>query len=119
MPAVGTDAIVRNTTNKLDIAAVRDLWLGDLQTTDIAEQLKITVAALQSFATKNRFPKRPPKTHRSNASVVDPTPEEIAQRAAEVRAKRTEQENERLYRYRRVEVRQYSYSSRTGIFSEM
>jgi hypothetical protein len=51
--------------------------------------------------------------------MVDPTPEEIAERAAECRAKRTQSEDDRLrnYKSKPVEVWQYNYNPQTGIFS--
>jgi hypothetical protein len=64
-------------------------------------------------------PKRPPNAHKSTAAVVDPTPEEILARAAAIRAKRSAQDEERMYHYARVEVRQYSYNGRNHMFAEM
>jgi hypothetical protein len=119
MAAAGTEAIVRNTTSNLDVETVREMWLSELHTHEIASQLNVTAAALQYFTRKHQFPKRPSKSHKSNASVVDPTPEEISARAAEIRAKRTEQEEARMYRYARVEIRQYSYNGRAHAFAEM
>jgi hypothetical protein len=120
MPTTSTDAAAaRTTTRKLDVESVRELWLSDLYTKDIATQLGVTEAALQSFARRHGFPKRPPNAHKSNAAVSDPTPEEILKRAAEVRAMRSAQEEERMYRYARVELRQYSYNGRSHMFSEM
>lgn len=114
-----TEAITRNTTSNLDVAVVKELWLSELQTHEIAAQLNITAAALQYFARKHRFFKRPEEARKTNASAADPTPEEISALAAEVRARRTEKEAAHGYQYARVEVRQYSYNGRAHVFAEM
>lgn len=121
MSAAGTDSPKKRTT-KLVLLDVLTLWHTNLPTEEIAKKLNVTQAALQDYGRRNKLPRRTHVPRRSpNTRIVDPTPEEIAERAAECRARRTETENERLtfYRQRPVEARQYSYSSRTGIFSEI
>jgi len=121
MNVPGTDS-PKKRTNKIVLLDVLRWWHGELPTEEIAKKLKVTHAALQEFARRNKLPRRTHVPRRSpNTKIVDPTPEEIAERAAEVRARRTEAENERLsfYKSHRVEIRQYAYSSQTGIFSEM
>lgn len=120
MSASGTDLpqVKKRLTDK-DIPELLELWAGDLPTKQIALKVKVTVAALQEFARKRKFPKRTHIKRQQATEFVDPTPEEIAKRAADIRARRTALENERscCYKYREVFVLQYNYSSRTGVFS--
>lgn len=122
MSAAGTDSpIKKKRTTELVLLDVLTFWHGNLPTSDIAKKLHVTAAALQDFARRNKLPRRDHVPRKKPAPMIDPTPEEIAERAAEIRARRTDSENNRLnnYRIERVEIRQYSYSSRTGIFTEM
>jgi hypothetical protein len=120
MIASGTDSprVKKRLTDK-DIPELLELWAGELPTKQIALKINVTVAALQEFARRKKFPKRAHIKRQQATEFVDPTPEEIAERAAEIRARRTAIENERscCYKYQDVFVMQYSYSSRTGIFS--
>lgn len=110
-------------TYPFTVDEARALWLSDLPNKEIAEKLNITFATFQAFARVNKFPRRPVDAQRFRGRVraepVDPTPEEILALAAELREKRTEQEKERLYGYRHVEIRHYSYNGRDHVFAEM
>lgn len=122
MSVHGTDSpIVKQRTKPLILLEVLALWHTSLHTDEIAKKLRVSVNVLTDFSRRNKLPKRTHVPRRSKSKIVDPTPEEIAERAAEVRAMRTASEHARLtdYKQRPVEVRQYAYSSRTGIFTEM
>lgn len=122
MSSAGTDSpIKKKRTKPLILLDVLALWHTSLHTDEIAKKLNISVNALQDFARRNKLPARSHVPRRAKSKIVDPTPEEIAERAAEVRAMRTTTEHNRLtqYKHEPVEVKQYAYSSRTGIFTEM
>lgn len=123
MSTAGTDSpiIIKKRTTILRVAVVLPLWNGNLPTSKIAKKLDVTTSAVQDFARRHHFPKRSHIERRRPSKIVDPTPEEIAERAAEVRARRTERENARLNNDKpmRVEIRQYAYDSRRGLFTEM
>lgn len=105
------------------IDEARALWLSELPITTVAEKLNVTAATIQAFARTHKFPLRPAASKqfrgRVRAEPIDPTPEEIYALAAELREKRTEQEKERMYGYKHVEIKQYSYNGRAHVFAEM
>lgn len=123
MSNAGKDSpiVKKKRTTTLVLLDVLTLWHTSLPTSEIAKKLHVTQAALQDFGRRNKLPKRAHVPRRAQSKIIDPTPEEIAERAAEVRAWRTDSENARLthYKQRPVEIRQYAYSSRTGMFTEM
>lgn len=122
MSVHGTDSpIVKQRTKPLIMLEVLTLWHTDLPTDEIAKKLRVTTSALQDFGRRNKLPRRTHVPRRAQSKIIDPTPEEIVERAAEVRAMRTASENARLTNYKQkpVEIKQYAYSSRTGMFTEM
>ena len=120
MSAVSKDSL-NTRTHSIVLLDVLTLWHTSMPTNEVAKKLKVAPSTLQDFAKKNKLPVRKHIPRQRKTQMVDPTPEEIAERAAECRARRTETENERLtyYKQRPVEIRQYAYSSRTGIFSDI
>lgn len=111
----------RKSKNPLNVDDVLTLWHSDLTKNQIAEQLNVTTACLESFATRNKFPKRKRIPKQKQVSDVDPTPEEIAKMAEKIREKRTNFENDKVNcaRYHRVEIRQYAYDHRHSSFTEL
>jgi len=119
MSAVGTDSPPRG--KQLILLEVLTMWRSDLSISRIAKKLHITTGRLREYAALNNFPPRPDTAKKAKKKEVDPTPEEIQIRAAEVRARRTPEEDRRLSgnRYRRVEIRQYDFDGRNNTFSEI
>jgi len=66
-----------------DYEKLRRLWADGESIKDIARQLGITPTTLGRLRTVLRLPRKQPAR---NDGVIDPTPDEIAQRSAEVRA---------------------------------
>jgi len=119
MSAVGTDLPPRS--KQLILLEVLTLWHSNLSISRIAKKLHITRERLREYAALNKFPPRPDTAKKAPQKEVDPTPEEIQIRAAEIRARRTPEENRRLSggRYRRVEIRQYAFDGRNNSFMEI
>ena len=104
------------------IAQARTLWESNKPTKEVAEELGITVAALQKFAEANAFAPRPETAKQwknQHTASADPTPEEILSLAAELRAKRPAAEHEKMYQFNKVVLKQYAYNGRQHVFSEM
>lgn len=95
---------------KVDLALLFQLWHSELVKDEIARRLGISVSHLSVLKNKHHLPKR--STARRQCDV-DPTPEEIEERAAECRARRVH--SERMHPS--AGIRTYRYSSRTGIFT--
>jgi hypothetical protein len=66
---------------------VRRLWVQGLHVRDIAKQLNVTSAVIYRLKTVHKFPRRQRVCLREGK---DPTPQEIQQRAAEIRARHLE-----------------------------
>lgn len=66
----------------LDLVALKDAWEGDETREQIAQKFNIPYRSLLQIARKHKWPvkERAPKKN-------DPTPEQIAERAAELRKK--------------------------------
>ena len=82
---------------EVDVPAMYRLWRDmTLSRREIAVELGISHSTLEYLASKHKLPKRP--SQRGNREMVDPTPEEIAERARECRerhfaARRAEKDN--------------------------
>jgi len=96
------------------------LWFSDASLAEICETLGITGGSLWHLQNKHRLPARgrPRDTQRR---PDDPTPEEIEQRAAECREKRTKEEQARNERIGRIDyaIPAFAYHCRSGSFREM
>jgi len=95
---------------KVDVALLFQLWYSDLVKDEIARRLGISVSHLSVLKNKHHLPKR--STARRQCDV-DPTPEQIEERAAWCRARRVQPEKA----HPSPGIRQYRYSSRTGVFT--
>jgi Trp operon repressor len=94
----------------LDVALLFKLWASDMVKAEICQKLGVSVSHLSVLAKRHHLPKRRPVKCQSD---VDPTPEEIEERAAKCRARRVH--SERMHPS--AGIRTYRYSSRTGIFT--
>jgi len=122
MTEIAKDRPPKGKPPRISITQLKKLWLTNKTTEEIAVSLRISLSYLQSFARQHGLPKRThvPRKRIRPAGEIDPTPEEIIARCAEVRARWTEREwNRNLFRPKPVEIQQYSYDSRTGIFSDV
>lgn len=73
------------------------LWNSDMTNTELCEHFQITGGSLWSLRKKYGLPQRPRVTHRDTLRrPEDPTPEEIVERAAEMRARRSAEEKKRM-----------------------
>jgi hypothetical protein len=96
------------------------LWNSDRTTTQVHEELGISYNQLVRLVAQHKLGKKP-RVH--ERLTKDPTPEEIAERAAECRRKReltvrvnATSHGSRLENRARWTAPVYSYSERTGIF---
>lgn len=121
MNTVSTDSLGKKKNKKeLVLLNVLMVWHTKLTIEEVAKKLRVTPEVLLEFVQRNNLPKRPHDPRKKRAKMVDPTPEEIAARAAECLAKRADDDKNATYeKPKRVEIKQYAYSSRTGIFTEM
>ena len=124
MNTTGTDTPKTNKhrTDKLVLLDVLKFWNTDLPTTVIAKKLNVTQKELQAYGRRNKLPRRPHATQqRTRKRMIDPTPEEIAARAAECRAWRTEKENKKFTTkcQQPVTARQYGYIACDNVFVEI
>lgn len=95
---------------KVDVALLFQLWHSDSVKDEIARRLGISVSHLSVLKNKHKLPTR---TTARRQCDVDPTPEQIEERKAECLARRVMVEKT----YPRPGIRQYRYSSRTGVFT--
>lgn len=98
---------------QVDVPLLFKLWSQPLEVREIADRLGILESFVGKLARRYKLPKRATqKPQDQGMRVNDPTPDEIAERAAWCRARRaTEQEVER------VEIRTYAYDDRNGVFT--
>ena len=96
------------------------LWYSEASLAEVCETLGITGGSLWHLQSKLGLPARgrPRDTQRRPG---DPTPEEIKERAAECRKKRTKEEQARNDRIGRIdyEIPAFAYNCRNGSFREM
>ena len=107
---------MRNTP--VDTLRLWKLWQTNVPYDDICTELKISKSQLFRVA-RQRGLKSRPRPPRSGKPIVDPTPLEIRQRSAAIRASWSpEEENSRRvgWKNRAVSAHRYSYDSRDGIF---
>jgi hypothetical protein len=124
MPKIAKDRPAKGDIPDIPLKKLRQLWTTQRATEEIAILLKVSLPYLQAFARRHNLPKREHvnrQPRKNGVAEVDPTPEEIVARAAECRARWTDNEYARNggCRHKRVELRSYSFDSRSFCFSEM
>jgi transposase len=98
---------------KVDVPLLLRLWSQPLEIREIAEALGVGESFVGKLARRYKLPKRATQKVTDNGMRVDdPTPEEIAERAAWCRARRQE-----VAERERVEIKAYHYDSHTGLFT--
>jgi hypothetical protein len=98
---------------QVDVPLLFRLWSQPLEIRQIAERLGVRESFVGKLARRYKLPKR--ATHKAvdnHMRADDPTPEEIAERAAWCRARRQE-----VVERERVEIKAYHYDSHTGLFT--
>lgn len=97
----------------VDVPELFRLWSQPLEIREIAEALGVRESFVGKLARRYKLPKRSTQKHdEQGMRVDDPTPEEIAERAAWCRAQRQETPHRD-----RVEIRAYHYDNHTGLFT--
>ena len=100
----------RKRRDGVDVALLFELWNSDMVKAEICQRLGVSVSHLSVLAKRHHLPKRRPVRCQSD---TDPTPQQIEERAAECRARRVQPEKA----HPSPGIRQYRYSSRTGVFT--
>lgn len=122
MTEIAKDRPAKKDVPEIPLKKLRQLWSTQRPTEEIAIYFKVSLAYLYSFAKRHDLPRRTHVARRRPESVEpDPTPEEIALRAAEVRARWTTEEYTRncCYKPKRVEMQTYSFDGRFVAFNEI
>jgi hypothetical protein len=105
----------------IDLNHLASLWKSEMKSDQICEQLGCTRGHLYNLVRKHRLGLRPPQfTAARNTETPDPTPEEIAERSAAIRATWTpEERRSRLVGYRSnpVEVPHFYFHREQYMFS--
>jgi transposase len=91
----------------IDLSELWKMWDGGVPTRDIAAHFGVKTSTIYLIQKTYDLPDR---GRICKPKDVDPTPEEIAQRAAECRARRPEV----IERHARVEIRQYVMNDSRG-----
>lgn len=107
---------MRNTP--VDSLRLWKLWQTNVPYEDICNELKISKSQLFRMA-RQRGLKHRPRPPRSGRPIIDPTPLEIRQRSAAIRANWSpEEENSRRvgWKNRSVTAMKYAYDNRIGVF---
>jgi transposase len=100
--------------NQVDVPLLFELWNKNVEARVIAQRLGVRETYITKLASRFKLPKRlPKKAENHGMSVSDPTPEEIAERAAEVRARRPVVEDDGT-----VEIRCYCFDARHAVYTE-
>lgn len=124
MTEIAKDRPAKGAIPDIPLKKLQQLWFTQRKTEDIAIELQVSLAYLYALAKRYSLPKRThvKKTIRPRAKKeVDPTPEEIIARAAEVRARWTKQEYERnsCYKVQRAELKTFAFINTTTSFAEI
>lgn len=98
---------------QVDVPLLFKLWSQPIEIREIAEIMGIRESFVGKLARRYALPARARKKPEDQGMRVnDPTPEEIAERAAWCRARRPVQDEQQ-----HVELRQYTYDDRNGVFT--
>jgi hypothetical protein len=106
----------------VDVQELFLLWNSEMTNTELCEHFQITGGSLWSLRVKHKLPIRPRVVHRdTQRRPKDPTPEEIAERAAEQRARRCKEEQARMEKMGRTEweMPAYAFNSRDFSYTRM
>lgn len=106
----------------IDLKYLTYLWKSEMKSDQICEELGCTRGALYNLVRKHRLGRRPPQFSAArNTETPDPTPEQIAERAAAIRATWTPEERRsrmaKCYRPKRVEIRNFHFDREAYTFS--
>lgn len=105
---------------KVDVPKLFEMWAAGASRYEICTMLGIRPGAFQHLRRRYALPKRNKGRPTRAPLEADPTPEELAERCAEVRAKWSAEETERravgLLRGS-VDIRSYSFDRRNVAFS--
>lgn len=104
----------------VNLAELFRLWHTPMKNVELCKHFGITSGSLWALRKKHGLPIRPRESRDdTNRRSDDPTPEEIAERAAWCRSQRTVQERARMERDGRVgwEMPAYSFNGRDCSFS--
>lgn len=107
-------------SNKIDVPRLFALAAAGHSRREIAEMLGIRSGSLHALL--QRYGVQPKRVVRSGVPTVDPTPDQIAERAAAVRAGWSDAERHRRAGGSGVVpamCREYLWNSQTGVFSGM
>jgi hypothetical protein len=114
---------VKKADKPVHIPDLFKLWNSDRTTTQVHEELGISYNQLVRLVAQHKLGKKP-RVH--ERLTKDPTPEEIAERAAELRKKRealsrlgATSHGSRIEHVARWTAPVYSYSEHTGIFKPL
>lgn len=123
MTEIAKDRLAKGVIPEIPFKKLRQLWLTQRKTEDIAVELQVSLPYLYTLAKRYNLPKRThvKKTLRPRGKKeIDPTPEEIIARAAEVRARWTEQEYARnsCYKVQHAELKTFIFHNSTTSFSQ-
>lgn len=104
---------------KVDREKILALWESDLRNDELAEALGVTRGGLVRLRQRLKLPVRGEKADR--LPKPDPTPEEIEQRSAEVRAgwSKLQEQSRWVMGDIRVRAPRYEYDGRNATFSAM
>lgn len=118
MTEIATDRPSKGCVPEISLKKLKQLWKTRRSTEEIAILLQVSSAYLQAFARKHNLPKRVHIARRANEKEVDPTPEEIAIRSAEVRARWTDREYQKnaCHKPKQVEIRTYAFNRQSVEF---
>lgn len=124
MITTATDRPVNDVRKEIPVKKLKQLWQTQKTRSEIAFELCITLKTLKLLETRYNLP---PKSSGRRAGrknfekEVDPTPEEIIARAAEVRERWSARDFARSmgYRGKDVEVRLYSFDRASVSFSDV
>ena len=98
---------------QVDVPLLFKLWQEPIEIREIAERLGVGESYVGKLARRYKLPKRATEKPVDNGMRVDdPTPEQIAERAAWCRSRRGETEQAKP-----VDIRAYHYDDRTGLYT--
>lgn len=104
----------------VDVKKLFELWASGMRQYEICQELGIRPGTFWQVRNRYALPKRAPARPERGRETPPPTPEEIAERAAAVRANWSEEEMERraVGRLRgSLGIRSYSFDRRNMAFS--
>jgi hypothetical protein len=107
--------------NEIDVPALFRLWASGMPEREICQRLGVRPGSFYVLKDRMKLPARPKAEGGDDfAAAEPPTPEEIAERAAAIRAKwpPEEEERRRVGPRHPVEMRRFCYDGRSVAFAE-